>query len=143
MKMYEYVIVPPSPYRKEPSPGIYIGKRPRSQAKEEMILMRDKNDPTTFVLRLMRESEFKIVYDTGFNAENQIKDINVWFEKAMRMYKDAMIEEKEDDQLRGINKELYQANQILENQNKNRQLYKEWIWDGELNNSTNMEDDLK
>ena len=86
MKMYEYVIVPPSPYRKKPCPGIYVGKRPRSQSKEEMILMQDKDDHTTFVLRLMRESEFKKVYDTGFNAEAQIKDIKTWFERVMRLY---------------------------------------------------------
>lgn len=88
MKLYEYVIVPPSPYRKEPCPGIYIGKRLRSQAKEEMILLRDKNDPKTFVLRLMRESEFKMVYDTGFNAKDQIKDIDTWFKKVMKLYEE-------------------------------------------------------
>ena len=86
MKMYEYVIVPPSVYRKKASPGIYIGKRPRPASDDEMVLMQDKINPTTFVLRVLRKNEFEKVIDTGFNAEAQIKDIDAWFKRTMRMY---------------------------------------------------------
>jgi len=87
MKMYEYVIVPPSVYRKA-GPGIYIGKRPRPGSGDEMVLMQDKTNPTTFVLRILKKSEFEKVTDTGFNAEAQIKDIDTWFKKVMKLYEE-------------------------------------------------------
>lgn len=79
MKLYEYVVLPSSKYRSRPTPGIYLGKR--SYDKRETMLTLDRNNSTTFVIRLLSREEFETLQDTGKNATDQILSNLEMFER--------------------------------------------------------------
>lgn len=84
MKKYQIVLVPASRYRNLITPGIYMGKRPYDKA--ETVLMLNKDDPTTFVMRVLTNDEFKRLHDTGKNASEQIGAIILILESIKTMF---------------------------------------------------------
>lgn len=78
MKKYQLVIVPGSSYRGRVDPGVYLGTRPYD--KRHIVLMRNKDDPTTFVIRVLESDEYKRLHDTGINMTKQITAIMEMFD---------------------------------------------------------------